>query len=230
METDSSRFAWVWSSSGRGRRVPRSRFAFQPGGLGLVVMSTGVITTVLRISARFQTSNTRGFELLNRLWIVVLAVSVLMLLIFIQAWISPALRAVKIASLEGTRAQFVARLTPGLWEALRKVDPAIPSDARGTNINVAIEEEALSFWLGRVKPAIVAKITLRDVSGVALEYGQYKGITYRLMVVAVRSGRDVVEVPIFVAPLWSIGILPPSEKTRRRIAASIAKPQLNHIR
>jgi hypothetical protein len=215
---DNSQFAWVWSSSGRGEREARARFAFQPSGLGFIVISTGVITTILKLSAGFQSSSARGDHLLNSLWIVVVVGSALMLLIFVQAWISPSIRAIKLAKLPRLRGQFIARLVPGFWEALRKIDPGISSKARGTNTNAVIDDTTLSFWLGRGKPEIVAKFNLSDVVNVALEYGRYKAITFRLMVVSVKTEDSVIEVPISVAPIWSIGILPPSLRTRNRIA------------
>ena len=172
------------------------------------LMGTAALQTMFRVSESYSESTARGNRALASVFVILGVGAAPVALLMVTLWLTslPRCLALQRTMPPGTIVM-VSRVTQGYWEALAQLVPPGALGRRIHQASITIDDAGLTVWKGWRHPYPVAQIKLADIVSANFEVATMKGYRFKVVVVTVRNGLSVTEIPFALFTIFgSLGL------------------------
>ena len=206
-----------WTRTGR-RPGPAPRFGTRSAGAtSFVLMGTAALQTVFRVSESYSESIARGNRALASVFIILGVGAAPVALLIVALWLTSLPRSLALQRMmPPDTIVMVNRSMPAYWDALAQLLPPGTLGRRIHQATVTIDDAGVTVWKGWRHPYPVAQIKLADIISANFEIATMKGLRFKVVVVTVRNGLSVTEIPfLFFTIFGSLGFAAINRAQRR---------------
>lgn len=217
-----------WTRTGR-QPSPGPRFGTRSAlTTSYVLAGTATLQTIFRVSGSYAESISSGNRALGSVVVIVGIGAAALALLLVAGWITslPRSLALQRKMPHGTIVM-VSRVTQGYWEALAQLVPSEVLGRRVHQASVTIDEAGLTVWKGWRRPYPVAQIKLADIVAADFEVATMKGLRFKVVVVSVRNGLGVTEIPFALFTIFGSLGLRAINRAQRNVILERLRPVSN---
>jgi hypothetical protein len=222
-----------WTPHGR-VPGPAPKFRYQRVALtGVVMTISGIVLTTLRVVSAYAESQSRGNGALISVIVILAAGAILALIVNLIVWVPSIPRSIALRRMLPGHTILVARIAVGYWEGLARVDSNNRLGRRIQNAGFTLDGETLTIWKGVRRPYPAAQIPLAGLISADWEIATYKGFRSRVVVMGVRYGAGVTEIPFSLCGVGSFGLVKMGRKSRsvllKKLGSDISQGQARSL-